>query len=117
MCVQFSFYSRAQKILLKKNFVRQQFLSFENILFVTKHNFFKVHGKYISYALTPKAKYNLCILLHKCSLKFSTKVPRQSNGGGGKAVFFKEENFFQITRQSHARKDEFRPLPHIIHDN
>ena len=24
--------------------------------------FFKVHGKYISYALAPNAKYNLCIL-------------------------------------------------------
>lgn len=83
MCVQFSFYSPAQKILFKK------FLSFQNILFTTKHNFFKVHGKYISYALTPNAKYNLCILLHKCSLKFSTKVPRESNGEEGRAVFFK----------------------------
>lgn len=46
----------------KKNFVRQQFLSFQCILFIMKHIFCKVHGKCISYALAPNAKYNLYIL-------------------------------------------------------
>ena len=48
---------------------------------------------------------------------FQQRCQDNPMGEGGEAVFFKEENFFQITRQSHARKDEFRPLPHIIHDN